>query len=103
MFKRLFTSADGKIPFLQIIIGIVLGAISMFAYCKFCKPKLLFGEKVVDLLVPEPAAAVRKNGRPKNILHGRTAPPVKVYHPETIVPPVATVTQWNVPNDEYPQ
>lgn len=42
MFSKLLTSSDGKIPFLQIIIGAILGAIGMFVYAKFWKPKILF-------------------------------------------------------------
>jgi len=50
MLGKLFTTADGKIPFLQIAIGILLGAVAMFLYAKFYKPKLLFQDSIA--LVP---------------------------------------------------
>lgn len=40
--SRLFTTADGSVPIIQIIAGMVLGAIAMFAYAKICKPKYLY-------------------------------------------------------------
>jgi hypothetical protein len=46
MLTRLFATSDGKIPFLQILVGVIIGAIGMFVYAKFWKPKLLFDHKL---------------------------------------------------------
>ena len=40
--SKFLTASDGKIPFLQILIGIIVGAIGMFIYAKFWKPNMLF-------------------------------------------------------------
>lgn len=44
MFGKLLTASDGKIPFVQIVIGVIIGAIAMFLYAKFWKPKMLFDD-----------------------------------------------------------
>jgi hypothetical protein len=52
MLGKLFTTADGKIPFLQIAIGIMIGALAMFIYAKFYKPKILFQDTYPSLRSP---------------------------------------------------
>ncbi len=37
MLTKLFSTADGKIPFVQIILGIILGAAGMYIYFRFYK------------------------------------------------------------------
>lgn len=58
-FSKLFTASDGKIPFLQILIGIIVGAIGMFIYVKFWKPKILFDnvESIAGAGVSQPLPA----------------------------------------------
>lgn len=42
MLQKLFTTADGKIPFIQIALGAIIGAIGVLIYVRFYKPKILF-------------------------------------------------------------
>lgn len=42
MLGKLLRASDGSIPFVPIMVGIIIGAIAMFAYAKFWKPKILF-------------------------------------------------------------
>jgi len=46
-------SVDGKIPVLQILIGILIGAIGMFVYAKFYRPKILYETETVEELKTE--------------------------------------------------
>ena len=39
---KFLQASDGKMPFMQILLGIVVGALGMFVYVKFWKPKILF-------------------------------------------------------------
>lgn len=76
---KLFATADGKIPFLQIIVGIIIGAISMFAYIKFGKPKFIFDDKSK----PSPTVTIEStetlvSPKEKNTLKGGS-PPEVVY------------------------
>lgn len=41
MLTNLFIASDGKIPYVQIIVGIVIGAIGMLIYAKFFKPQFI--------------------------------------------------------------
>ena len=43
-------NSDGKIPYFQIILGILLGIIGTLAYCKFYKPDFLFDNSQPDNL-----------------------------------------------------
>jgi len=49
---KLFTTSDGKIPFTQIAIGILIGAIAMYVYVKIYKGDLPFGKKTATDLQP---------------------------------------------------
>jgi hypothetical protein len=64
-FSKLFTASDGKIPFLQILIGIIVGAIGMFIYVKFWKPKILFDnvESIAGIGVSQPLPAPNTNAK----------------------------------------
>ncbi|KAJ3135633.1 hypothetical protein HDU90_003708 [Geranomyces variabilis] len=42
MLQMLFSTADGKIPFIQIALGAITGAIGVLIYVRFYKPKILF-------------------------------------------------------------
>ncbi len=39
---KLFTTSDGKVPFVQIALGLILGAIGVLVYVRFYKPAFLF-------------------------------------------------------------
>lgn len=54
--SKFLTASDGKIPFLQILIGIIVGAIGMFVYAKFWKPKMLFENENLEIPQPQIAA-----------------------------------------------
>jgi hypothetical protein len=62
MFAKLFTAGNGKIPFIQIILGVIIGAVGMLVYAKFYKPKLLFPE---SQSLPRRTAADIPTGREK--------------------------------------
>lgn len=38
-----FLNHSGSIPYLQIFLGILIGALSALAYAKFCRPPFIFG------------------------------------------------------------
>jgi hypothetical protein len=39
---KLFTTSDGKVPFIQIALGLIIGAIGVLVYVRFYKPAFLF-------------------------------------------------------------
>ena len=50
MISKLLATSDGKIPFLQILIGLIVGAIGMIVYVKFKKPDFIFGNSKNNFL-----------------------------------------------------
>lgn len=55
MIAKLFRTSEGSIPFMQIILGAIIGAIAMLVYAKFCKPKILYDETVTIPIGPSVA------------------------------------------------
>jgi hypothetical protein len=61
----LFKTSDGEVPFLQILLGLLLGIIGTFAYFKFYKP-FMCGEKTIkekdiDFIEPPVQTATNEN------------------------------------------
>ena len=52
-------SVDGKIPVLQILIGIIIGAIGMFLYAKFYRPKVLYETELIEEIKAENGKQVK--------------------------------------------
>jgi hypothetical protein len=43
----LFTTADGQVPFFQIILGLIIGAVMMLIYAKFFRPPFIVGDDYI--------------------------------------------------------
>jgi hypothetical protein len=59
---------NGSIPYLQIIIGIIIGAIGMFIYAKFYRPKILYDDDVFIEDVVVKKSDMRPSGTKKQQL-----------------------------------
>ena len=71
MFAKLFTTGEGKIPFVQIALGVIVGAIGMLIYARFYKPKILFPEQSApQLRRAAPAVAAKPLGKRKDSGNG---------------------------------
>lgn len=44
MLGKLLYASDGKIPFLQIALGIIIGVVGFFVYAKYYRPVILFND-----------------------------------------------------------
>jgi hypothetical protein len=95
---KMLTASDGKIPYLQILIGVAIGVIGMFFYAKFCRPKILFEETSIaldpvaanDQLLAQTATATRMKAK---------AVPAPV-HAQTNASPVLLDIRTLVPNEK---
>jgi hypothetical protein len=64
--RTLFTTSDGKIPFLQIFVSLIIGAVAMFLYAKIYKPKILF-ESIGPATMSDAVAAALPRPAPQQI------------------------------------
>ena len=114
MISKMLTTADGKIPFLQIIIGVIVGAIGMFLYAKFCKPPWLFtpapSASAALQDVKDAANKVIKNDQPVTQQQEPQVLPRTRVEPQTVGPSFIDLRAMAIPmpklptvyeNDEY--
>lgn len=83
MLAKLFRTSEGNIPFLQIIIGAILGAVGMFIYAKFFRPKILYEENIHSPIRP----SVADGPGPEDTREGNT---VKINNKSVPAPVMAT-------------
>ncbi len=86
MFLKLFTTSDGKIPFIQIALGAIIGAIGVLIYVRFYKPKILFPDKPATLSHPRVQARppVPSKRKVESSNEPRVRPPPG-YNPEDVL------------------
>ena len=88
MLGKLLTTADGKIPYLQIAIGIIIGIIGMFAYAKFYKPKILFEDSLLAAPVTNGKRRVDQQQQQQQSIHQQiNEPQVEAVETTTISTP----------------
>lgn len=78
MLAKLFTTGDGRIPFVQIALGIIIGAVGMLIYARFYKPKILFPESTsststVAAPAPQPSISTKRQAQQPSDQRQRTA------------------------------
>ena len=89
MIGKLLTGSDGKIPYMQILIGILIGAIGMLVYAKMMRPKILFEDNIKVPIGP----SILQGKQPKNVLKQRT-PAQPVVAQTSAVPVQVDMNSW---------
>lgn len=64
---KLFTTSDGKVPFVQIALGLIIGAIGVLVYVRLYKPAFLFAPSTTALAQPRSIAVRPSNKRKTEI------------------------------------
>ena len=93
MLGKLFMTEGGKIPFTQIALGIIIGAIAMYVYIKFNKGKLPFSKASApnlpldaDILEPLAAPPLPMSKTLKKVQSQVAEPPKRVFRVSTMIP-----------------
>lgn len=109
MFMKLLTMTDGKIPYTQIAIGIILGAIGMLIYAKICKPKFL-NEDFSVLGLPSLPSFPNSTSQPVLVSKETIIPKEKAVLVEklplnviTSAPQLPTLINENIEDDDLEQ
>lgn len=102
-------TADGKIPFTQIAIGILIGAIAMYVYVKMYKGDLPFMKKTsltadlqpVDTIEPLAAPPLPASPPPQILRRDLGMPPTMKRRMPQQVKLAATMIPIPIQHDEY--
>ena len=103
MLTKLLMDSQGNIPYMQILIGIIIGAVAMLAYAKFCRPKILFADELTIPIGPgikSPPPNFKKMKKEESENNVQQPVQIKIKPPTLPQMPIATVYESEDEEDD---